>query len=100
MAAAADHLKRFGVFGWRLRRSLAPDARAGRHQPYVVAAHSRAVIVGTLGSQDLPSLPIEPNVSRPFRDLLCDREARRQAGGLDAEQIDKPADPVLILGLN
>jgi hypothetical protein len=52
MAAAADHLKRFGVFGWRLRRSLAPDARAGRHHPYVVAAHSRvsSVIVGTLGS--------------------------------------------------
>jgi hypothetical protein len=38
--------------------------------------------------------------ARPFRDLLCDREARRQAGGLDAEQIDEPADPVLILGLN
>jgi hypothetical protein len=28
----------------------------------------------------------------PLRDLVCDREARRQAGGLYAEQIDEPPD--------
>ena len=96
MAAAADHLKRFVVFGGACgalsRPTPAPAVISRTSSPHIPVRDAWIARLAVASDR------IE--CSRPFRDLLCDREARSQAGGLDAEQIDEPADPVLILGLN